>query len=73
VSAGTGGKKSQLTGEARLPGSFNPEGVRAAWTSPASMADLEAAVERIQKLRVKHLAAHHVVNSFVRHDIASLQ
>jgi hypothetical protein len=33
------------------------------WTSPASMAGLEAAVERIQNLRNNHLAAHHVVNS----------
>jgi hypothetical protein len=42
-------------------------------TSPASMAGLEAVVERIQKLRDNHLAAHHVVNSFVRHNIAPQQ
>jgi hypothetical protein len=43
------------------------------WTSPASMAYLEAAVERIQNLRKNHLAAHHVVNSFVRQNIMMLQ
>jgi hypothetical protein len=43
------------------------------WTSPASIAGLEAAVERIQNLRDNHLAAHHVVNSFVCHSIAPLQ
>jgi hypothetical protein len=43
------------------------------WTSLASMAVLEAAVERIQSLHDNHLAAHHVVNSFVCHNIASLQ
>jgi hypothetical protein len=42
-------------------------------TSPASMAVLEAAVERIQNLCDNHLAAHHMVNSFVRHNITSLQ
>jgi hypothetical protein len=42
------------------------------WTSPASMAGLEAAVERIRNLRNNHLAAHHVVNSFVHHNIALL-
>jgi hypothetical protein len=43
------------------------------WTSPASMAGVEAAVERIQNLRDNNLAAHHVVNSFVRHNITLLQ
>jgi hypothetical protein len=43
------------------------------WTSPASMASLEAAVERIQKPHGNHLVAHHVVNSFICHNIASLQ
>jgi hypothetical protein len=43
------------------------------WTSPASMVGLEAAMERIQNLRDNHLAAHHVVNSFVCHNIAPLQ
>jgi hypothetical protein len=42
------------------------------WTSPASMAGLEAAVERIQNLRDDHVAAHHVVNTFVRHNNAPL-
>jgi hypothetical protein len=42
-------------------------------TSPAGMAGLEAAVERIQNLRDNHLATHHMVNSFVRHDIVPLQ
>jgi hypothetical protein len=42
------------------------------WTSPASMAGLEAAVERIQNLHDNHLVAHHMVYSFVCHDIASL-
>jgi hypothetical protein len=42
------------------------------WTSPASMAGLEAAVERIENLHDNQLAAHHVVNSFVRHNIAPL-
>jgi hypothetical protein len=42
-------------------------------TSPASMVVLEAAVERIQNLYDNHLAAHHVVNSFVRHNITPLQ
>jgi hypothetical protein len=44
-----------------------------AWTSPASTAGLEAAVERIQNLQDLHLAAHHMVNSYVRHNIAPLQ
>jgi hypothetical protein len=35
-----------------------------------STADLEAAVGRIHNLRGLHLAAHHVVNSYVRHNIA---
>jgi hypothetical protein len=43
------------------------------WTSPANMARLEAIVERIQQLQDLHLAAHHVVNSFLRHNIAPLQ
>jgi hypothetical protein len=43
------------------------------WTSPASMAGLEAAVERIQNLQDAHLAAHHVVNSYVLHNIVPLQ
>jgi hypothetical protein len=43
------------------------------WTSLASMASLEAAIERIQNLRDNHLAAHHVVNSFVANNIAPLQ
>jgi hypothetical protein len=43
------------------------------WTSPARMAGLEAAVERIQNHHDERLAAHHVVNSFIRHDIALLQ
>jgi hypothetical protein len=43
------------------------------WTSLASMAGLEAAIERIQNLCDNHLAAHHVVNSFVRHNIGPLQ
>jgi hypothetical protein len=43
------------------------------WTSPVSMADLEAAVERIQNLHDNHLAAHHMVNSFVCHNIAQLK
>jgi hypothetical protein len=43
------------------------------WTSLASMAGLEAAIERIQNLCDNHLAAHHVVNSFIRHNIAPLQ
>jgi hypothetical protein len=43
------------------------------WTSPVSMAGLEAIVERIQSLRDNHLAAHHMVNSFVHHNIAPLQ
>jgi hypothetical protein len=43
------------------------------WTSPASMAGLEATVERIQLLRDLHLAAHHVLNSFIRHNIMLLQ
>jgi hypothetical protein len=42
------------------------------WTSPASMAGLEAAVERIQNLHDDHVAAHHVVNTFVRHNNAPL-
>jgi hypothetical protein len=42
-------------------------------TSSASMASLEATVERIQNLHDNHLAAHHAVNSFVCHDIAPLQ
>jgi hypothetical protein len=42
-------------------------------TSLASMAGLEAAVERIQNLHDNHLATHHMVNSFVRHDIMLLQ
>jgi hypothetical protein len=37
------------------------------------MASLEATMERIQQLRGLGLAAHHVVNSFLRHNIASLQ
>jgi hypothetical protein len=36
------------------------------------MASLEAAVERIQNLRINHLAANHVVNSFVCHNIVPL-
>jgi hypothetical protein len=47
--------------------------VRPVWTSSASMADLEAAIERIQNLYDNHLAAHHVVNSFVCHNIMPLQ
>jgi hypothetical protein len=43
------------------------------WTSPASTNGMEAAVERIQNLRNNHLAAHHMVNSFVCHNIAPLQ
>jgi hypothetical protein len=43
------------------------------WTSPASMANQEAAVERIQNLRDNHLAAHHMVNSLVCHNIVPLQ
>jgi hypothetical protein len=43
------------------------------WTSLVSMASLEDAVERIQNLRDAHLAAHHVVNSYVCHNIAPLQ
>jgi hypothetical protein len=43
------------------------------WNSSVSMAGLEAAVERIQNLHDNHLAAHHVMNSFVRHNIAPLQ
>jgi hypothetical protein len=43
------------------------------WTSPVSMAGLEAAIERIQNLRDNHLAAHHMVKSFVRHNILLLQ
>jgi hypothetical protein len=43
------------------------------WTSPASMTSLEAIVERIQNLRDNHLAAQHMVNSFVHHKIAPLQ
>jgi hypothetical protein len=43
------------------------------WTSQASMADLEATVGRIQNLHDNHHAAHHVVNSFVHHNIMSLQ
>jgi hypothetical protein len=43
------------------------------WTSPTSMASLEATLERIQNLHDNHLAAHHVVNSSIRHNIASLQ
>jgi hypothetical protein len=43
------------------------------WTSPASMASPEAAVERIQNHGDNHLAAHHVVNSFVHHNIMLLQ
>jgi hypothetical protein len=42
------------------------------WTSPASMAVLEDAVERIQNLCDECLATHHVVNSFVRYNIAPL-
>jgi hypothetical protein len=42
-------------------------------TSLARMASLEAVVERIQNLCNNRLAAHHVVNSFIRHDIAPLQ
>jgi hypothetical protein len=37
------------------------------------MAGLEAVVERIQNLHDKHLAAHHVVNSLIHHNIALLQ
>jgi hypothetical protein len=37
------------------------------------MAGIAAAVERIQNLHDNHLATHHVVNSFVRHNIAPLQ
>jgi hypothetical protein len=43
------------------------------WTSPASMASLEAAVERIQLFRDLHLTAHHMVNSYLHHNIAPLQ
>jgi hypothetical protein len=43
------------------------------WTSPARMASLEDAVERIQNLRDAHLTAQHVVNSYVCHNIAPLQ
>jgi hypothetical protein len=43
------------------------------WTSPASMASLEDAVERIQNLQDAHLATQHVVNSYVCHNIAPLQ
>jgi hypothetical protein len=43
------------------------------WTSPASMDGLEAAMERIQNLQDEHLAAHHLVNSYVCHNIAQLQ
>jgi hypothetical protein len=43
------------------------------WTSPVSMASLEAAVERIQNICNNRLAAHHVLNSFVRHNIMPLQ
>jgi hypothetical protein len=43
------------------------------WNSPESMAGLETAVERIQNLHDNHLADHHMVNSFVRHNIAPLQ
>jgi hypothetical protein len=43
------------------------------WTSPVSMADLEAAMERIQNLCEEHIAAHHMVNSFIRHNIVPLQ
>jgi hypothetical protein len=42
------------------------------WTSPVSMASLEAIVEKIQNLRDEHLATHHVVNSYIRHNIAPL-
>jgi hypothetical protein len=42
------------------------------WTSPASMAVLEDAVERIQNLCDECLATHHMVNSFVRYNIAPL-
>jgi hypothetical protein len=43
------------------------------WTSLASMVGLEAPMERIQNLHDNHLAAHHVVNSVVHHDITPLQ
>jgi hypothetical protein len=43
------------------------------WPAAASMTGLEAAVERIQQLRGLGLAADHMVNSFVRHNIAPLQ
>jgi hypothetical protein len=43
------------------------------WTATASMAVLEATMERIQQLRGLGLAAHHMVNLFVRHNIAPLQ
>jgi hypothetical protein len=43
------------------------------WTATESMVGLEAAVERIWRLRGLGPAAHHVANSFVRHNIASLQ
>jgi hypothetical protein len=36
------------------------------------MASLEAAVERIQNLRINYLATNHVVNSFARHNIVPL-
>jgi hypothetical protein len=42
------------------------------WTAPAGMASLEAAVETIQQLRDLGFAAHHVVNSFLCHNIAPL-
>jgi hypothetical protein len=37
------------------------------------MAGLEAAVERIQQLQDLHIAAHHMVNSFLHHNIVPLQ
>jgi hypothetical protein len=43
-----------------------------AWTSPASTVGLEAAVERIQNLRDLHLAVHHMVHSYIRHNITPL-
>jgi hypothetical protein len=43
------------------------------WIASASMVGLEATVERIQQLHGLGLATHHVVNSFVRHNIAPLE
>jgi hypothetical protein len=43
------------------------------WTSSANTVGLEATVERIQQPRDLHLAAHHVVHSFLYHNIVPLQ